>query len=96
MDSNFLTLKDERPEDAAAVHGVIIQSVKQAKQENPSDDDAAEKRALTLAYEGLDLLLGFPGPVDYIVKDLVIPMLPGLIKWAMEELSNLMAGNDEQ
>ena len=88
--NNFLEFKDEKPEDAAAIHGMVIQSVKQAKAEYPDVSEDAEKRALALAYDGLDLLLNFPGPVDYIVKDLVIPMLPDLIKWAMEELNKVM------
>jgi hypothetical protein len=78
------------PEKAAAVQTALTQIAKEVEDKNPhAESDAKEAAALKKAYDALDLLINAPGPVDFVVKDLVIPHLPAFFRWVTEELHKL-------
>lgn len=38
---------------------------------------------LRKSYDAADVFFDFPGPVDQLVKEVAIPLLPGLIDWVV-------------
>ena len=85
----------ELPEaQAVAVQTALTQVAKQVETAGalPTPEggqNAKEAAALKLAYDALDLLINAPGPVDWAVKEVVIPQLPAFFKWVSEQLHNL-------
>lgn len=79
---------------AVAVQTALTQVATQVEnaQELPTPEEgqnAKEAAALKMAYDALDLLINAPGPVDWAVKEVVIPQLPAFFKWVAEQLHNL-------
>jgi hypothetical protein len=78
----------ELPEaQAVAIQTALTQVAKTV--EDTADKDKKEAAALAMAYDALDLLIGAPGPVDYIAKQIVIPNLPAFFRWISEQLHEL-------
>lgn len=83
----FEGFKELHPEQAAAIQATLTQVAQTV--ETQADKDKKESAALQLAYDALDLLVGAPGPVDYIAKNVVIPQLPAFFRWISEQLHEL-------
>lgn len=89
--STFEELESQYPDIAARVKEEIDRKVQDAeKQIGPKNGDrklvlADEKAkevftgAASGVYDVIDLFAGFPGPVDKLVQDIIIPNLPDLI-----------------
>lgn len=74
-------------EQASAVQSALTQVAKIV--EDTAEKDKKEAAALAMAYDALDLLIGAPGPVDYIAKQVVIPQLPAFFRWIAAQLHDL-------
>lgn len=80
-------LEQSKPEAAGMIKAIVFDKVKEVEK-TMGDAAGREKQiaALQMTYDALDLLIGAPGPVDLLVKNFVIPALPGFIDWAVAEL----------
>lgn len=81
-------LKSEHPELAGRLETEIKHHVRQTEQGfdgAPGDtkQQAAFTSALAAIYDGADIFFGFPGPVDLLIKQVLIPALPTLIDGAV-------------
>lgn len=83
----FEGFKELPPEQAAAVQAALTQVAQTV--ETQAQKDQKEAAALAMAYDALDLLIGAPGPVDYVAKQIVIPHLPAFFRWIAEQLHEL-------
>lgn len=90
MSLSLPDLFEQKPREMGAVEAEIVKAVAKVEKENP-DKPGGEKEALALqiAYDALDMLMGFPGPVDHLMKSFVIPHIPQLIKWAVDEFNKI-------
>lgn len=92
--SLFEGFSDLPAEQAVAVQTALTQVAKVVEDapvlETPAEgQNAKEATALKLAYDALDFLIEAPGPVDWVVKEAVIPQLPAFFKWVAEQLHKL-------
>lgn len=85
--SLFEGFKDLPADQAAAIQATLTQVAQTV--ETQAQKDQKEAAALAMAYDALDLLIGAPGPVDYVAKNIVIPHLPAFFRWISEELHRL-------
>ncbi len=83
----FEGFKELPPEQAAAIQATLTQVAQTV--ETQAQKDQKEAAALAMAYDALDLLIGAPGPVDYVAKQIVIPHLPAFFRWISEQLHEL-------
>lgn len=83
----FEGFKDLPVEQAAAVQSALTQVAKTV--EDTAEKDKKDVLALSMAYDALDLLIGAPGPVDYIAKQIVIPQIPAFFRWIVAQLHEL-------
>jgi hypothetical protein len=83
----FEQFKAEYPGVALAVEEEIKRHVQSAEQRigahhGETKQQDALTNCLTTLYDGADIFFGFPGPVDALLKTIVIPAIPGLIDGA--------------
>lgn len=86
--AEWAKFKSENPEVAAKLEDTVKDHVKQAEHMlDGAPGDAKQQQAFTSAlaaiYDGADLFFGFAGPIDILVKNVIIPALPGLIDSAV-------------
>lgn len=72
---------------AVAVQTALTQVAKTV--EDTAEQDKKDALALSMAYDALDLLIGAPGPVDYVAKQIVIPQIPAFFRWIVAQLHEL-------
>jgi len=80
--------KSEHPEVAERLENTVKDHVKHAEHSlDGAPGEAKQQQAFTAAlaaiYDGADLFLGFAGPIDILVKNVIIPALPSLINSAV-------------
>lgn len=88
--NNFQELQNKYPQAAEAIKEVAEQAVLKAEATGADGPEKAEAardaiiETMKATYDGADMFFDFPGPVDYLVKNALIPMLPGLIDWVVD------------
>jgi len=94
--STFDELEAQYPDIAARVKEEIAATVQSAEQKLGAKQGEAKKvfadaeaqsvftGAATGIYNVVDLFAGFPGPVDKLITEIVIPQLPALIDKSVE------------
>jgi len=94
--TTFDELEAQYPDIAARVKEEIAATVQAAEQKLGAKQGEAKKLFATAEaqstfeaaaagiYNVVDLFAGFPGPVDQLVTDIVIPQLPALIDKSVE------------
>jgi len=86
----LLDLFKEKPAEMGVVQHEVLLAVAQVEKDSDGKSGfEKEAEALKLAYDAIDMLVNFPGAVDHIVKSMVIPHIPQLIKWAVDEFNKL-------
>lgn len=83
----FEDLQKASPEAAQLVRSELEKQIVDVQQTMPGASGKDKQiQALKQAYDALDLLINAPGPVDFLVKELLIPALPDLIDYLVAEL----------
>ena len=85
----FQQFKAEHPELAQAVEEEVKKTVLSAEQKLGAHQGEAKQQealsaCLSTLYDGADIFFGFPGPVDLLLKQIVIPAIPDLIDYAVD------------
>lgn len=89
---NFQELQQKYPEVAQAVQTAATKAVLDVEHhlgDLPGKEKADKARQQTIeilkkTYAGADMVFNFPAPVDYLVNEALIPLLPGLINWIVD------------
>lgn len=87
--NNFQELQQQYPELAQAVQTAATKAVLDVEHhlgDLPGSDKAEKARQQTIeilkkTYAGADMVFNFPAPVDFLINEALIPLLPGLIDW---------------
>jgi len=87
---NLFELMTNNPIAMGVIQNEVTKAVATVQSKDPNADGGAkEAAALQLTYDALDMLIGFPGPVDQLMKAYVIPHIPAMIKWAVDEFKKI-------
>lgn len=85
--SNFEELQQSFPKEAQLLQTLVTKSVSDVEHhfadlEGIKKAELATEQSVELlqkTYDGIDLFANFPAPVDYLVKEVLIPLIPGMV-----------------